>query len=189
MQIDGYIMPKRQKINFNNAIVIAAHSIGYGIIRSLGEMNIPIIAMYYSDKDMAYVSKYVKKAYRIPHPEDNFVQFIEFMNKYKEKYSGDIIFPSDDASLTAISRSKDHLEKHYKVACPAWEITKKIIDKRYTYQIAEEIGIPSPATYTVKNSAHFKSIVEKIKFPCLVKPRKSHIFYEKFKKKVVYGLF
>jgi predicted ATP-grasp superfamily ATP-dependent carboligase len=170
--------------NIKNAIVIATHSIGYGIIRSLGEMGVPIIAMYYSDKDMGYVSKYVKKAYKVPHPEKKYIQFNEFMNKYKNKYRDDIIFPSDDVSLTAVSKSKDFLKNYYKVACPSWDITKKIIDKKYTYQIANDFGVPSPATYTVSNFEQYEKIKNKLKYPCLVKPRKSHIFYEKFKKKL-----
>ena len=54
--------------------------------------------------------------------------------------------PSSDATLAAVSRHKSLLERHYIVACTDWEITKLFVDKKHTYALAEQAGVPAPKT-------------------------------------------
>jgi predicted ATP-grasp superfamily ATP-dependent carboligase len=71
------------------------------------------------------------------------------------------------------------------VACPDWEVVRSAIDKPYTYQLAESLGIPLPKTAIPKDIHEVQDYCQTAHFPCLVKPRQSHIYFEKFRKKMV----
>ena len=51
------------------AVVLSSHVIGLAVIRALGMMGVRVTSLYYQDTDMGYVSRYVDKRVRAPHPE------------------------------------------------------------------------------------------------------------------------
>jgi predicted ATP-grasp superfamily ATP-dependent carboligase len=162
------------------AVVLATHSIGLGIIRALGKYGVPIVAIYYQKQDMGYVSKYVKEKVPAPHPEKSEKQFIDLLIDCAKRYPDAILIPADDATLVTVSKHKALLSNYYIVACAEWEITKRIIDKKYTYELAESLGIPAPKTIVPQNEADVKKYAESVNYPCLVKPRQSHKYFEVF---------
>ncbi len=167
------------------AVVLSTHNIGLGVIRSLGEYGVPIIAIYYQKQDMGYVSKYVKEKLPVPHPEKSEKQFIDMLINCAKRYGNSILIPADDATLVAVSKNKALLENYYIVACSDWEITKRIIDKKYTYELAETLGIPSPKTIVPQNKSEVQEYAKNINYPCLVKPRQSHRYFEVFRRKML----
>ncbi len=163
-----------------SAIVAGCHSIGYGIIRSLGEENVPVVAVSYSHKDMGTVSRYVRQAEKIAHPETHSAQFLEQMEKIGRRLGGGILFPSDDATLSTISRNKKYLSDFFTVACPEWAVIRRIIDKRYTYEIAAINNIAAPKTFCIENESQIDAVKDRLSFPSIIKPRRSHLFAEQF---------
>lgn len=167
-------------------IILGSHTMGLAVIRALGSMHVPVVTLVYDEQeDMGYVSKYVTKKITVPHPEKSEQQFIELLLKLADRFRGSLLVPTSDETLCAISRHKTILEEHYFVACTEWSITKQFIDKKCTYVLADSIGVPAPRT-TVPRSAEdvevFSGLVE---YPCLVKPCQSHLYFERFKKKMV----
>lgn len=167
------------------AIVLSTHTMGLGVIRALGKMGVPIIAVHYDDSDMGFVSKYVDESIRSPHPEDSDEQFIELLVEIATKYKESLLIPADDASLVAVSKNKNQLENYYTVACTEWDITKKFIDKKFTYALADEIGVPAPRTIIPHSVEDVEKYHQTIQYPCLVKPSLSHTYFELFGEKMV----
>jgi len=168
------------------AIVLSTHTMGVGVIRSLGIMGVPIAGIYYDMEDMGFVSRYVKERIRAPHPEKSENEFINLLIEIAPRYQGALIIPTNDDTLAAVSRHKEELESyHYIVACTEWEISKRFIDKMYTYALADEIGVPAPKTIVPKSVADLGNYDKVIHYPCLVKPRQSHRYFELFKTKMV----
>lgn len=167
------------------AVILATHTTGLGVIRALGRMGVPVIVFYYDKKDMGYVSRFVVEKFHMPHPEQNQETVVGLLTDYANRHGRCLLVPTDDATLTVVSRHKDVLGKFYEVACPDWSVTEKIINKRYTYELAERCGIPCPKTYLPKSLDELEHYGQHTEFPCLVKPCKSHQYDEKFKKKLV----
>lgn len=167
------------------AIVLSSHTAGLGVIRALGSKGVPIINVYYEKSDMGYVSKYVQKKIFAPHPEKNEKQFVELLIDLARKEGRGVLIPADDATLSVVSQNKKLLAKHHLVACADWSITGKLIDKKYTYELAEQIGIPAPKTCVPKSIEDLERYDASIHYPCLVKPCESHRYYEVFKRKMV----
>jgi D-aspartate ligase len=167
------------------AVVLATHNIGLGVIRALGKYGVPMVAIYYQKQDMGYVSKYVKDKISAPHPEKSEEQFIDLLIDCAKRHPNAILIPADDATLVTVSKHKALLSNYYIVACAEWEITKRIIDKKYTYELAESLGIPAPKTIVPQNEADVQKYAQNASYPCLVKPRQSHLYFELFRRKML----
>lgn len=167
------------------AVILSTHNTGLGVIRALGVKGVPIIAVYYEDRDMGYVSKYVKHKVTAPHPEHAQNAFIQKLIDISEQHGKCLLIPCDDGTLAAVGNNFQKLSEHHLVACPDWDVVRSAIDKPYTYQLAESLGIPLPKTAIPKNAQEAEAYGQTVHFPCLVKPRQSHIYFEKFRKKMV----
>jgi D-aspartate ligase len=167
------------------AIIISGHTMGLGVIRGLGRCGVPIILLSYDPTDSAIVSRYVQKTITVPHPTLHEQEFIEALIAVVEAYPDAIVFPVSDASLSVVSRCKAHLEKHgCKVACTEWEITRLFLDKIYTYELAEQIGVPVPKTRLLRSLDDAEMHRDSFRYPCLIKPHQSHLFYQTFSTKM-----
>lgn len=167
------------------AIVLSAHNTGLGIIRALGSNSIPIVAIYYQKRDMGYISRYAKEKILAPHPEESEKQFIDLLIDCANCYGNGILIPADDATLVAVSKNKTLLSNYYIVACSEWTIAQRFIDKKYTYRLAESIGIPIPKTIVPQNKSDVEEYAESVTYPCLVKPCQSHRYFEVFRRKML----
>lgn len=168
------------------AIVLGTHTMGLAVIRSLGMMGIPVVAVYYDRrKDMGYVSKYVKYTVYAPHPEREEEEFLELLLGCSSRFGGGLLIPVSDEALVAVSRHKDLLASHYTVACTEWEITRRLIDKKYSYTLAESAGVAVPKTIILQSMVDVEYYGKIIEYPCLVKPCQSHIFFSRFGKKMI----
>lgn len=166
------------------AIVLSSHNIGLAVIRALGIRGVPVFVMYYDNKDMGYVSKYVKEYVRVPHPGKSEEQFVDALISHADRFGHGILFPADDATLTAVSRHKKALAAHYIVAAVGSEIAEKFLVKKHTYAIAEQINIPVPRTLVPRSLDDLEARRNEIEFPCLIKPCQSHLYVEHFGRKM-----
>lgn len=167
------------------AVVLACHTIGLSVIRALGSAGVPVHALTYDDMDMGHASKYVSAWRNIHHPERFEEAFLDEILEYGEKCGGAILIPSDDATLTVVSRHRKELKRRYVVACPEWEIVERFVDKRLTYALAEKIGIPCPRTHIPQSRETLSEFARSVGYPCIVKPVHSHRYFELFRKKLV----
>jgi predicted ATP-grasp superfamily ATP-dependent carboligase len=173
-------------VNKIPAVVLGCHKIGLGIIRALGEEQVPVVGLHYNEMDMGYVSKYVIASYQCPHPDHDEKGFLSFLLSLSSKWGGCILIPSDDATLIQVSKHKALLEEHFKVMASDWEITEKYIVKKHTYTLAHEIGIPAPQTLVPGELKQAIDFARTIGLPCLLKPTVGHRFFEIFRKKMIF---
>ena len=93
--------------------------------------------------------------------------------------------PCSDETLVAVSRHKNRLTEHFIVACPDQEVVSRYIDKKNTYLLAESAGVPVPKTFVPTSLEDVEGYAASIEFPYLVKPSQGHLFYKRFKRKMV----
>jgi D-aspartate ligase len=168
------------------AIVISGHTMGLGVIRGLAKCAVPIILLSYDKADPGTVSRYVQRNITVPHPTTQEDGFIDAVNAVIEKNPDAVLFPVSDASLSAISRSKDAIEARGCVAaCTEWAVTKLFLDKIHTYRLAEEIGVPVPRTRLICSVEDAEKDQDSFMYPCLVKPHQSHLFNATFGTKML----
>lgn len=167
------------------AIVVGTHTMGLGVIRALGRRGVPVVALYYREDDMGYVSRYVSESIHIPHPEIEEAAFLQQLLDLASRFAGSPLFPVSDESLKVVSRNKPVLASHFKVACADWEIVRLLLEKNYTYELATALGVPIPKTVAPASMADVVAFSRGIEYPCLVKPVESHRYYARFRRKIV----
>lgn len=166
------------------AFVLGGHTMALGVVRALGTMGVPIILVHYNENDTGQVSKYVKHRIQAPHPEKFETQFIDLLIECANQFGGGILFPVSDETVVAVARNKARLEDYFTVACTSWDVTQKFIEKKYTYALADTIGVAAPKTVIPTSLEDVENYARTVDFPCLVKPSQSHLFYDYFKKKM-----
>jgi len=182
------------KIDFLNrwrkltgALVIGGHVQGLGLVRALGENDIPVYVLDETKYNIARFSKYCEKFLKIPEEiydsEKKYVEFFSDLVK-KEEISDWVVFPTDDRDVKFLSKNKEEFSEFLKITTPDWSITKKCYDKKLTYKIADEIGIPIPKTEFPKDRTDLEKIDEEFEYPIILKPAVMHEFREKTGKKV-----
>jgi predicted ATP-grasp superfamily ATP-dependent carboligase len=156
-----------------------------GVVRALGEAGVPVVVAHYDRRDMAHVSRHAREAVAVPPPHSHEDDFVEALVALAARLGGSLLVPASDEAVVALSRNRARLARHYVVAAPAWDVVRTFIEKRRTYEVAEAAGVPAPATAVPRSLEEARSAAARIGFPLLLKPSQSHLFYERFRRKMV----
>jgi predicted ATP-grasp superfamily ATP-dependent carboligase len=167
------------------AIVIGGTTVSLGVVRALGKEGVPVIVLHYEENDIAYHSRYAISHEKVPHPEYSEDQFLQALIRHIRDYGARIIFPVSDQAVVTVSRNRALLEQHCSVACTDRPTAELFIDKKNTYQFADQHGVPAPATVVPHSIEDVERFSAEIDFPCLVKPSQSHLFEKRFGRKML----
>ncbi len=158
------------------ALVVGGEHPGLGIARSLGRRGIPV----YVVDDQHSVSRFSRYVHRVIHA-DNLLderKTIETVLEIGHRYGlkGWVLFPTRDETVAAFSRYRRELEGFFRLTTPDWKVARWALDKRNTYNLALQLKIPSPQTWSPLRSADLGTLYEKL--PLAIKPAiKENFFY------------
>lgn len=156
---------------------------GLAIIRALGKRGLHVVAMSHDPDDIGLYSKYVGETVVCPHPNEQ-EAFRDFLIENALRWPNALIIESGDYYALALSQLKDQLSPYYRLITPDWNVLSQFVEKKYTYELAEAAGVPAPKTYYPDTMTSLEEMEEKIAFPCIVKPVRSHEFVARFKVKL-----
>jgi D-aspartate ligase len=158
---------------------------GLGVVRSLGERGVPMVAVQFDKRDIAQRSRYVREVHRAPRPDLHEDEFVATLASIGARHPGALLVPAHDAAVVAIARHRRRLEETMIVACPGWDVAQLYIDKRETYRVAASAGVPTPKTLTPRSVEEAERALDEIGAPALVKPSQSHLFVSEFGRKMI----
>ena len=151
------------------AVLLGSDFKALGVARSLGEKGIPSIVVDNKPRS-AWFSRYVVKRFQWHSQMDDpeFVSFLLQMGKqhHLEQW---VLFPMQDEAVQLVAYNTQQLAQIYTLVTQEWDIVQWANDKRRTYQMAQEIGVPFPRTCL---SCSVKTISRRldIPFPAIIKP-------------------
>lgn len=167
------------------ALVVSGHTMALAVVRALGEAGLPVTVLHWDPRDMAQASKHVIADVQIPHPIHDEAGFVDAIVEQARRLGRSVLIPASDESVVGVSRNIDVLSQHCTVACPEWAVAERFIDKTRTYALADANGIPAPRTLVPGSLEELESQARSIGFPLLLKPAEGHLFYERFRTKMV----
>lgn len=157
------------------AVIIGGDFQGLGIARNLSGLGMKILVI---DPGfcISRFSRYVDRFRRSPGYGDP-EKFTDFLISLvaQEKLQKPVIFPTSDKGVQILAKNRTRLEEYYLVPTPAWEITRLAYDKKLTYQLATEIGVPIPRTYFPESEEELSELA--LDFPVILKPAITSNFY------------
>jgi predicted ATP-grasp superfamily ATP-dependent carboligase len=139
-----------------------------------------VVVAHWDDDDLAASSRHAAATVRVPQPDAGDGAFVESLLALADDYPGAVLIPTTDGAVKDMAMSKATLERHFLVDCPAWDVAELFIDKRHTYDIAADLGIALPRTLVPDGAGDLEALASELRFPCLVKPRESHLWAARF---------
>jgi D-aspartate ligase len=159
------------------AVVVGGDYQGLGIVRSLGRQGIPICVID-DEHSLSRYSRYTSKFVRVPDLRDErktVDSLLEIGNRLG--LQGWVLYPTRDETVAAFSRHREELTKIFRVPTPEWNSVQWAWDKRNSYRLAEDLGIPVPVT---RYPQHIDELAElaHLEPPFAIKPAiKEHFIY------------
>ncbi len=158
------------------AVVLGGHASALAVTRALGRAGIPVVNVRHCERGYAAASKYVTQEVIAPDPVLEPDAYVETLEALGAECGGGLLVPAYDDALLVVSQRRDALSEHYAVGCMKWELAARCLDKEKTYAVAERAGIPVPQTFSPSSIGELRARSHEIGFPCLVKPRLSHLY-------------
>jgi D-aspartate ligase len=168
--------PKNKWTKQVGGVVLGGDYQGLGIVRSLGRHGIPVCILD-DEASIGKYSRYATFARQVPSLFEARETVDALMDLGREfGLQGWVIFPTRDEQVASISQFRDELSKIYRVPTPGWDSIKWLWDKRNTYGLAKDLGIPTPATWYPHSLKDLDQIGDH--FPVAIKPAiKEHFIY------------
>jgi len=176
ISIDERMIGRTSSNQTTGALVIGGEHPGLGVARSLGRRGIPVFIID-DQRSVCAFSRYATHTIRVPDLRDEQKTIDSVLEVGRRFNLRDwVLFPTRDETVAAFSRHRDELKAFFRVTTPGWESIKWAWNKRNTYQLATELGIPCPRTFTPES---IDELAELDRFlPLAVKPAvKENFFY------------
>jgi D-aspartate ligase len=157
-------------------VVLGGDSQGLGIARSLGARGVPVCVID-DEPSIARASRYVRHVVRVPdlRTEQGLMDALDTARS-RLGLRGWVLYPTRDENVAAIAAHRDTLARHFRVPTPGLETVRYVWDKRETYRLGAQLGIPVPRTWFPRTESDLDQV--DLRTPLVIKPSvKEHFFY------------
>jgi predicted ATP-grasp superfamily ATP-dependent carboligase len=159
------------------ALVVGGDYQGLGIVRSLGRHGVPVCVV---DDEMS-ISRFSKYCTHFVRRADlrNERKAVDALIEVGERLGllGWVLYPTREELVAAFSRNRSQLSRLFRVPTPEWRSVQWAWDKRNTYRLAQELGIPTPITHYPENVDQLAEL-DGLTGPFAIKPAiKEHFLY------------
>jgi D-aspartate ligase len=158
-------------------VVIGGDYQGLGIVRSLGRHGVPVCVVD-DELSISRHSCYCTKFVKVPDLRDERVAVDRLLEIGKRlSLQGWVLYPTREELVAAFSRNRAELSEVFRVPTPEWESVQWAWDKRNTYRLAAELGIPIPETHYPQDLEQLTEL-DSLEPPFAIKPAiKEHFLY------------
>jgi D-aspartate ligase len=139
--------------------------------RTLARHKVPTIAIAKDPKSPGSRSNTIDKILYANTGTQEVIRALETLGPELNQKA--VLFPCFEQSVLQISRHRQRLEKWYHVILPSPEIVEAMIDKPLFYSYAHKGGFVVPQTFALHDKIEAEKAIEKLTFPCILKPDNS----------------
>jgi D-aspartate ligase len=159
------------------AVVVGGDYQGLGIVRSLGRQGIPVCIVD-DELSISRYSRYSTNFVKVADLHDERVTVDSLLEIGKRlNLDGWVLYPTREELVAAFSRNRNELSELFRVPTPGWDSVQWAWDKRNTYRLATELGIPIPVTHYPQNIDELSEL-DGFAPPFAIKPAiKEHFVY------------
>ena len=166
----------------NPVIILGGNINGLGIVRSFQKTDISVY-VFIQQKDFITHSHFCKTV-MCPDPKSD--DFEGFLYQYcKGMTNKPVIFATADVFLIPLIRNKKKLEEVAYIPTCDQELFDKLIEKKYLYQFAEQVGVACPKTKNLLAEEIDMTITDGMLYPLIVKPSVNITFQKTFGQKAL----
>jgi len=165
----------------DKVILLNATGLGYQVMRALGSRGVRSVVIYDQEsEEIGRYSRYVADRIKVPRFIEQPERLLVYLLENGRKWSGTLIMPTKDYGVEFLARYRDMLSRYYIVPGPGLDIIEGILDKNVLYENARRLGIAVPEAFRARSLEELYGFRNRIKFPCLLKPGRAHVFIRRF---------
>jgi predicted ATP-grasp superfamily ATP-dependent carboligase len=154
------------------------------IARSLRRHGVPVDVASFRGSPGVFSSA-INECRSLPRPDLDRKEFVRQLRRFIVERGHDMLIPTDDWMLTAVVEHYDDLADLLHVGCPPSAVTRLVLDKTATLEIAQGCGIRVPRTAVVSSSSQLRDRVGDFPFPWIVKPAQRETRTEEVKTSIL----
>ena len=139
------------------------------IVRALGTSGIEVWLLGPKKLSLSFYSKYCRGKYISPPPHSE-KEFLRFLFSLLSSFQLDLLIPVSHESVKVVAKYRESLRRFVRVEVPRWEKVSLALNKRKTYEIARNLGVPVPETFYPVNPKEARKVVSRIGLPVILKP-------------------
>src|SRR5829696_965537 len=134
------------------ALILGGDQRALGAVRSLGRHGVCAwVVRSRQDRALAGSSRFSRRHLIWPDdPEGQLAYLVDLCDR--EALDAWLPPPSADATAAFVARNNAELGKRHRLITPDWSSFRWADDKRLTYRLAEELGLPFPRTFTPRSA-------------------------------------
>jgi D-aspartate ligase len=140
------------------AVVLGGDFLGLGIVRSLGRKGVAVCVVD-DEHSIARFSRFTTCAARVPNlrEESRIVGSLLDLGR-RLRLRGWLLYPTREEIVAALSRNRAALAEVFRVTTPPWRTVRWAWDKRNTYRLANQLAIPAPRTWYLRDVDGLESV-------------------------------
>ncbi|KAF5048746.1 ATP-grasp domain-containing protein [Proteiniclasticum sp. QWL-01] len=172
----------------NKAMVLGTnYYIGLSLVRGLGKMGVPVVAVNYSRDNQYGRSKYVTEELLVPHykthPRELCDALIEYAKKQPVK---PVLFQTADAYAQFVDDFHDELKPWFLFPNQKKGLISDLVDKYKMVEYTDRFGVKTPEIIAADDADLAGRVDREIKYPCIIKPKDSATFIRLYRNKVFF---
>ena len=148
------------------ALVLGAGIRALGIARSLGRRGIPVWLLADPTDSMACYSRHVSCTLRWSMDAGERLDLLRRLGEGQLR--GWAVYPTDDESAALVSTHREQLGERFRLLTSSWPVVARAYDKRQTYALAAQLGLPHPTTFLPADEDDVRRT--ELTFPVILKP-------------------
>lgn len=156
----------------------ASRGSAVAIIRSLGRKGYHVVAADSNSKSLGFRSRYAHESIVYPAPETHPDEFCDTVLQAVESHSVDLIIPVTDLTQQPLAHARAQFDGKCKLAIASQEALEVVTDKDKTVELAQQLSVPVPKTFTVYSVAEAQAIADELGWPVVLKPQISRLLRE-----------
>jgi predicted ATP-grasp superfamily ATP-dependent carboligase len=141
------------------------------VVRSLGQRGVLVDVAAASEESLAGVSRFASGGIVAPSPTREPLRFQEWFKDVARRNTYEMLLPMTDASVNLVTQVIGENVIEARIPLPSHRVCMTIQDKGLVMSIAQQVSVPSPATWQPGSETELNEVLTRISFPVVVKPR------------------
>ncbi len=172
----------------NKAMVLGTnYYIGLSLVRGLGKMGVPVVAVNYSKDNQYGRSRYVKEELIVPHYKTHPRELCDALIAYGKKQAvKPVLFQTADAYAQFVDEYHDELKPWFLFPSDHKGLVSDLVDKYKMVEYTDRFGVKTPEIVGADDPQLVERVAREIGYPCIIKPKDSATFIRLYRNKVFF---
>jgi len=145
------------------------------VTRSLGRRGHHVVVGEAGGRALAQASRYCSTAVTYPDPARQPQAFVEWLAATVVSERIDVVLPVADIATVLVVENRQAIDPKVRIPFSTAHAINRAADKSCLVRLANELGVPAPATVVLDHPSRVQECAARVNFPLVIKPHRSRV--------------